>query len=191
MAEGGTCESAEAGERSQTGETWVAAHFLQHSGAPCKLEHAPLVSLEWGQVLEEDDDSDFQDEGAYKVLEEDDDSDFQDEKDDIEDEGREGGNPHLKDEDVRGRVVVLDSSRDPVFWDFTGDDKLARALPVLERHGVVGMIVIGVDYIEDDGPRFKRTITISEPWIPIMLVPTAAAGALAAPNATMMAFPGV
>ena len=169
MAEGGTCESAEAGERSQTGETWVAAHFLQHSGAPCKLEHAPLVSLEWGQVLEEDDDSDDEDE-----------------KDDIEDEGREGGNAHLKDEDVRGRVVVLDSSRDWVFWNSTGDGKLARALPVLERHGVVGMIVIGVDSEE-----YERPFTISEPSIPIMLVPRAAAGALAAPNATMTAFPGV
>ena len=171
-AEQGACESAEAGERSQTGETWVAAHFLQHSGPLCKLEHAPLVSLEWGQVLEEDDDSDDEDE-----------------KDDIEDEGREGGNPHLKDEDVRGRVVVLDSSRDPVFWDFTGDGKLARALPVLERHGVVGMIVIGVD--SEEYEEYERPFTRSEPSIPIMLVPSAAAGALAAPNATMTAFPGV
>ena len=158
-AEQGDCESAEAEERSQTGETWVAAHFLQHSGPLCKLEHARLVLLEWGQVEGQGGDGG-------------------------------GGNERINDEDVRGRVVVLDSSTDYGFWRSGGGVKLARALPVLERHGVVGMIVIGVDCFKNS--KFDPCpFTISEPSIPIMLVPKAAAGALKAPNATMTAFPGV
>ena len=152
-----------------------------------------VIEAEQGQVLEGDDDSDEEEYDSDD--EEDDDSEEQDDEEDgIEDEGqggdREGGNARINDEDVRGRVVVLDSSTDYGFWRSGGGVKLARALPVLERHGVVGMIVIGVDYFKNS--KFDtRPFTISEPSIPIMLVPKAAAGALKAPNATMTAFPGV